>query len=134
MAGLMDRHAHIRDDHVDPWTGYHYRRWHVDPVLAIGGCKHGETLPLHDGWNRDLMVPKPPDLSAFLASPEVPEVTAMDDMAERYHWHEFQVPRRDRVTVDVFPVYVAASMPLDEAEVWLKLVLTWFWCWHAVAL
>ncbi len=123
----------IEEGWQDHLGGRRYRRWDVDPILAIGGCKHGELLPKTRSAYGDLMVHKPMELSAHLTD-DPPEPTAMADLTERYQRQKFIVrSRRDR-TDHVFPVYVAARMSLDEAQVWMELVLSWNRLWMTIGL
>jgi hypothetical protein len=99
-------------------------KWDFDPILAIGGCKHGKVLPKSRSTSGDLMVMKPLDLSVFMvASPEPPAM--LDDQTERYRTHQFMTPsHRSGLGAEMFPVYVEATMPLDEAQTWLQLLMT----------
>jgi hypothetical protein len=101
-------------------------------ILAIGGHRHGLTLPPpHRG--HVLQVMRPLDIGSYLV--EQPP-TPITDGIETYHLNEFGMrwTGQQGRQAELFKVYVESTMPKAEAEAWVRLAVTWYVLWATLTI
>ncbi len=115
--------AHVRDRFTDAY-GRQWTRWDLDPILAIGGLRHGLTLPsLRD---RNIRIPVPPPMATLLA-PDPDPIMPMPEV-QTYDRCDFVCSPIGRPwEVHQFPIYVADGMDRDEGGDWVMLAVWSIW-------